>query len=52
MLPVWVFLLLEILFGYRLRQWGASYLEGIDYEALERGDVDPMTILKAQHGQV
>jgi curved DNA-binding protein CbpA len=52
MLPIWVYLLLEILFGYRLRQWGASYLEGIDYEAVERGEVDPMTILKAQHGQV
>jgi curved DNA-binding protein CbpA len=52
LLPIWVYFLLEILFGYRLRQWGASYLQGIDFEAAERGELDPMTVLKAQHGQV
>jgi hypothetical protein len=52
MLPIWVYFLLEIVFGYRLRKWGASYLEGIDFEAAERGELDPMTVLKAQHGQV
>jgi curved DNA-binding protein CbpA len=53
MLPIWAYFLLEIIQSYVLKAWGSALLEGIDLEACANGEIlDPMVLLRAQHGQV
>lgn len=49
MLPVWLSFLGDFVFSYVMKQWSKRLLEGIDMEALERGEVDdPDVAMRAQ----
>jgi curved DNA-binding protein CbpA len=53
LLPIWCYLLFEILHGCFLKRWAALLLSGIDLEACANGEIhDPTVLLRAQHGQV
>lgn len=52
MLPIWLTFLGDILFSHHMKQWGATMMEGIDVEALQRGEVDdPDVMMRAQVGK-
>ena len=52
-LPVWIYFVLQFAVAYTLRRWGLSLVSGLDLEAIlaARAEIDPMTMLKIQHGQ-
>jgi hypothetical protein len=52
MLPVWLIFLSDIFFSRSMKSWAGELLEGIDLEAMQRGEVDdPDQMMRAQHGQ-
>ena len=49
MLPIWLTFLGDVVYSQSMKKWGGVLVEGIDMEALQRGEVDdPDVMMRAQ----
>jgi hypothetical protein len=51
LLPIWVYLFMQYSFACYFRSWGSSKLDGLDMEAIEKGEEkDPIKMVSSQQG--